>query len=288
MLRYRLVEDPEADPSWEVVLDSAALIADKVDASLIGAANGVASLDADAKLPVSQLPTSAMQYQGFWNASSNDPTLVDGVGDPGDVYRVTVAGTRDLGSGSQAFNVGDQVICNSLLIWEKGASAGAVDTVFGRTGAVVAADADYTASQVVVNPSGLVVITGAATRVQSAIAELDASYRIDTYLVFQGDATADLKLGFTMPAGTMHLTVEGALTTVAGGSDYDRFLTLTSSGSTTVVGVAGAATPISVRVSGVIHPTADGTFALIWSPNVAGAGTGITRLARSQLYYRAA
>ena len=86
----------------------------------------------------------------------------------------------------------------------------------------------------------------------------------------------------------MHLTVEGALTTVASGSDYDRFLTLTSPGGTTVVGVAGASTPISVRISGAIHLTSAGTVAFIWAPNAAGAGTGATRLARSQLFYRAA
>lgn len=119
-------------------------------------------------------------------------------------------------------------------------------------------------------------------------AAADTTYRVDAYLIFQGDATADLKLGFTTPTSTMHLTVEGALTTVASGSDYDRFLTLTSSGATTVVGIAGASTPISVRVSGVIRCSSAGTVALIWAPNGAGAGTGVTRLARSQLHYRAA
>jgi len=116
----------------------------------------------------------------------------------------------------------------------------------------------------------------------------DTTYRIDAYLIFQGDATADLKVGFSTPAGTMHLTVEGALTTVASASDYDRFLTLTSSGATTVVGVAGSSTPISVRISGVIHLTSAGTVSFGWAPNATGAGTGVTRMARSQLYYRAA
>ena len=130
--------------------------------------------------------------------------------------------------------------------------------------------------------------TAAADGVLEFPVVANTSYRFDLYAIFQGDATADLKFGFTTPTGTIHATVEGALTTVASGSDYDRFLTLTSSGQTAVVGVAGASTPISVRISGVVHPTADGTVALIWAPNAAGAGTGVTRLARSQLYYRAA
>lgn len=129
--------------------------------------------------------------------------------------------------------------------------------------------------------------TAAADGVLEFTAAANTSYRIDAYLIFQGDATADLKIGFTIPAGTLHLTVEGALTTVASGSDYDRFLTLTSSGQTAAAGIAGASTPISVRVTGVIRPTSAGTVALVWAPNATGAGTGVTRLARSQLYYRA-
>jgi len=82
--------------------------------------------------------------------------------------------------------------------------------------------------------------------------------------------------------------VEGGLTTIASGGDYDRFLTLTLSTQTVIVGIAGASTPVAIRISGVIHTTAAGTVALIWAPNAAGAGTGVTRLARSQIYYRAA
>ncbi len=119
-------------------------------------------------------------------------------------------------------------------------------------------------------------------------AAANTTYRIDAYLIFQGDGGADLKVGFTAPAGTMHLTIEGPLTTVASNQDYDRFLTLAASAATAVVGIAGASTPIAVRITGVIHTTAAGTVALIWAPNAAGAGTGVTRLARSQLYYRTA
>lgn len=154
------------------VLDGLATDVDgKLDADQVGAAGGAASLDGGAKLPVAQLPTSAMTYMGTWNAATNTPTLVDGTGDPGDQYRVTVAGTRNLGSGSQVFRVGDMVICNASLVWERASSSNGVDTVFGRSGAVVAADADYAASQVTVSPTGLAIVT--TTRVQAAIAELD-------------------------------------------------------------------------------------------------------------------
>lgn len=50
-----------------------------------------------------------------------------------------------------------------------GGGGGAVDSVFGRTGVVVAAGGDYIASQITVTPTGAI----AATNVQAALAELD-------------------------------------------------------------------------------------------------------------------
>jgi len=180
-----------------------------------------------------------------------------------------VPNTRTLTAGTGIATIGD-LSANRTI---------AIDTAtLARIGTTVEATSDTAARTST---------TAVADGVLEFTAAADTSYRIDAYLIFQGDATADLKVGFTIPAGTMHLTVEGALTTVASGSDYDRFLTLTSSAATTAVGIAGASTPISVRVTGVIRPTSAGTVALIWAPNATGAGTGVTRLARSQLYYRA-
>jgi hypothetical protein len=113
---------------------------DKVDDSEKGAANGVATLDAGGKIPVAQLPSSLMEYKGTWNASTNSPALVDGTGDVGDVYKVSTAGTQDLGSGNIVFSAGDWVIYNGT-IWEKSINSDAVDSVNSQTGAVVL-DAD--------------------------------------------------------------------------------------------------------------------------------------------------
>ena len=74
------------------------------------AANGVATLDGGGKVPVSQLPSSVFLYLGTWNASTNTPTLADGTGTSGDVYRVSVAGTQNLGSGNISFEIGDLCI----------------------------------------------------------------------------------------------------------------------------------------------------------------------------------
>jgi hypothetical protein len=106
-----------------------------------GQPNGYASLDGAGKVPSSQLPNSIMTYEGVWDANTNTPTLADGVGNTGEVYRVTVAGTQDLGSGNISFTVGDYVIYNSSGVWEKSDTTDAVASVNGQTG-IVSLDSD--------------------------------------------------------------------------------------------------------------------------------------------------
>jgi hypothetical protein len=91
-----------------------------------GNANGYASLDNQGKVPISQLPSSIMEYKGTWNASTNTPTLANGTGDTGDVYICNVAGTVNFGAGPLTFAVGDYVIYSGT-IWQR--SSGAVGTV---------------------------------------------------------------------------------------------------------------------------------------------------------------
>lgn len=99
------------------ILSLQSSVAGKQDASEKGQPNGYASLDGSGRVPASQLSLSAMEYLGQWDASSNTPTLSDGTGSTGDMYRVSVAGTQDLGSGSLTFNVGDYAIHNGST-WE--------------------------------------------------------------------------------------------------------------------------------------------------------------------------
>jgi len=91
-----------------------------------GVSNGYASLDVNGKVPISQLPSSLMEYLGTWNAATNTPTLANGTGDNGDVYLCNAAGTVNFGAGPITFAVGDWVIYNGT-IWER--SSGAVGTV---------------------------------------------------------------------------------------------------------------------------------------------------------------
>ena len=118
------------------IATNASDIANKIDTSEKGAVNGVATLDGSGRMPSAQLPTSATEYKGAWNASTNTPTLIDGTGTNGDLYRVSVAGSQDLGSGSIAFGVGDALIYNGT-IWERIPADDAVTSVNTQTGVVV-------------------------------------------------------------------------------------------------------------------------------------------------------
>jgi hypothetical protein len=198
----------------------------KVDESREGQANGIATLDAGGKVPVTQLPNSVMEFQGAWNASTNSPTLADGTGNQGDVYRVSVAGTQNLGSGSQAFDVGDFAIYNGS-IWQWSGGSDAVMSVFGRQGTVTAQNGDYTASQVTNVPAGTI----AATTVQAAVNELDgdvvaAQSSIDNHIADTSDAH-DASAISNIPSGNLAATdVQAALNELQ--SDVDTRATTTA------------------------------------------------------------
>lgn len=108
----------------------------KINSTEKGANNGVATLGAGGKIPAAQLPNTVMDYLGAWNASTNSPALIDGTGNAGDVYRVSVAGSQDLGSGVQNFDVGDFVIYSGA-IWQWSGGSDAVVSVNGQQGIVL-------------------------------------------------------------------------------------------------------------------------------------------------------
>jgi hypothetical protein len=81
-----------------------------------------------------------MSYEGTWAASTNTPTLADGVGNAGEVYIASDAGTVNFGAGNITFAIGDWVIYNGAE-WEKSVNSNAVVSVNGYTG-VVSLDSD--------------------------------------------------------------------------------------------------------------------------------------------------
>ena len=59
----------------------------------------------------------ALNYQGTWDASTNNPTLTSSVGTKGDYYVVSVAGSTNL-NGETLWGVGDWAVFNGS-IWQK-------------------------------------------------------------------------------------------------------------------------------------------------------------------------
>lgn len=113
-----------ADRITQNETDIVTLFATKQDISEKDQPNGYAGLDANSKIAASALPFEAVEFKGAWDASTNTPTLTNGTGDIGDIYRVNVAGSQDLGAGSENYAVGDWVTYNGT-VWERSDFVGA-------------------------------------------------------------------------------------------------------------------------------------------------------------------
>jgi hypothetical protein len=126
-----------------------------------GNANGYASLDSLGKVPISQLPSSIMEYKGTWNAATNTPTLANGTGDTGDVYICNVAGTVNFGAGALTFAVGDYVIYSGT-IWQR--SSGAVGTVTSVAASITGNSVSISGSPIVTAGTLAFAFAGNATQ----------------------------------------------------------------------------------------------------------------------------
>jgi len=110
------------------------------DLSFAGSAGGVATLDGGGKVPLSQLPSTLMEFQGNWNPNTNTPTLVDGTGTTGFTYWVSAADTGTVAGLTDPsmvnFQIGDLVIYNGTK-WVLTTPAAGVSFVNGAQGSVV-------------------------------------------------------------------------------------------------------------------------------------------------------
>jgi hypothetical protein len=182
-----------------------------------GVANGVATLDAGGKVPVSELPAAvlgALSYQGTWDASTNNPTLTSSVGTKGYYYVVSVAGNTNL-NGITDWLVGDWAVYNGT-VWQKVDNTETVTSVNGQVGTVV-----LTASDVGAQPAG-------------------------TYVTSVGATSPVTSTGGTTPTIAMPAangTTNGYLTS----TDWTTFSTISSGG---VVGPASATDNAITRFDG--------------------------------------
>ena len=97
----------------------------------------------------------ALVYKGTWDAATNTPTLTSGVGNKGDYYYVSVAGSTNL-DGITDWQIGDYAVFNGT-VWQKIDNTDAVVSVNGQTGIVVltAANVGAVSNTTYVNASGL-------------------------------------------------------------------------------------------------------------------------------------
>ena len=70
------------------------LIGQQVPLSSVGQPNGICPLNGLGKVDSSFLSIDVMEFKGVWNATTNTPTLVDGMGNTGDLYIVSVSGSQ--------------------------------------------------------------------------------------------------------------------------------------------------------------------------------------------------
>ena len=112
----------------------------KLNASLKGADNGLAELDNDGKVPLSQFSDAVLgqlSYEGLWSAGTNTPTLPATPAKKGDYYIANAAGTQF----GLEFDVGDWLVSDGAA-WGKVDNTDAVASVNGKKGVVTITKAD--------------------------------------------------------------------------------------------------------------------------------------------------
>lgn len=111
----------------------------KVNTSLLGANNGVATLDSTGKLTATQLPTSVtggLKYLGTFNASTGLPSIGSATqANNGHYYKVSTSGSFDI-NGINEWGAGDWIISNGTT-WDKIDNSEIVLSVNGQVGNVV-------------------------------------------------------------------------------------------------------------------------------------------------------
>jgi hypothetical protein len=189
------------------------------NAGTLAQPNGIATLDAGGKVPLSQIADSvlgALNYQGTWNAQTNVPPLQNGVGTKGYYYKVSINGTHTL-DGISEWYAGDLVVFNGTF-WDKvDGVPSEVLSVAGRTGAVTLTYADiggviprtaFSTTNTATNTSYGIVKIG-----NGIIASGDGTIGVDTTQITPATTT---KLGLIKVGNGLAITVDGTLSTTLG------------------------------------------------------------------------
>jgi hypothetical protein len=254
-----------------------------------GNANGYASLDSLGKVPISQLPSSIMEYKGTWNAATNTPTLANGTGDTGDVYICNVRGTVNFGAGPITFAVGDYVIYSGT-IWQR--SSGAVGTVTSVAASITGDSLTISGSPVTTSGTLAFAFNGTTAQYIRGNGTLETFPSLTGFVPYTG-ATANVDLGtHTLLAakgtfsssgsgdtvGITHSSGSGiALNITKGGNGEGLYINKTSGSgnAATIIGTLNATTLVKSGGTSSQFLKADGSV---------DSSTYLTTSAASSLY----
>jgi hypothetical protein len=239
-----------------------------------GVPNGVATLDAGGKVPVSELPAAvigALSYQGTWNASTNTPTLTSSTGTKGYYYVVSVAGNTNL-DGVTDWQIGDWAVYNGT-VWQKVDNTDAGGDVVGPASSTDNAVARFDSTTGKLLQNSLVIIgdTGSVTGVNALTAEsltvnnnatlgssntdsLDVRARISSDLDPETNNAKDIgSSGRNWRDGFFGRTVHTVNLEVTGTTSFDgsqgttgQFLTSQGTGNTPIWTTGGTGTVTSI------------------------------------------
>lgn len=223
----------------------------------------------------------ALSYRGVWNASTNSPTLANGTGTQGYFYKVSVAGSTNIGGLSQ-WNVGDWIVYNGAT-WDRlEGDSSEVVSVVGLVGAVSAAQikaaVSYSSADIADTTAlGRALMTGASAKAMraAAILDIDAYTPVGNanYTILATDRVVGTNTALTAPrtwslpaASSFNPGQQLLVADFVGGASGTNTITLARAGSDTINGgtsfVVGVANGAAILVS-------DGVSA--WSAQAIGA-----------------
>ena len=274
-----------------------------------GAANGVATLDAGGKVPVSELPAAvlgALSYQGTWDASTNTPTLTSSVGTKGYYYVVSVAGNTNL-NGITDWLVGDWAVYNGT-VWQKVDNTDAGGDVVGPSSATDNAIVrfDTTTGKLIQNSVVTMDDTGViagATLTSPKINEiLDANGNEVLGLLSTASSTDYLAIKNGIGVGVpLHISSEGSsaniglhiqpkgtgLVTISDGTDFNKGIRFRSSGSAasaiTLLDAVSSAGHVITLPDATTTLVGRGTTDTLTNKSISGTTNTLTDIANASL-----
>jgi len=201
----------------------------------------------------------AIIYKGTWNASTNTPTLANGVGTAGWQYAVSVSGSTNFGAGAITFTVGDYVLYSGT-VWQQ-ITAGGVAAAGTLTGTALASNVVTSSLTTVGTLANLTVtntitgsVSGNAGTVTSISGNTLTSGQVTTALGFTPGTAYSLPTASTTVLGGVK--VDGSTVTINGSgvitANYTTY-SLPTATTTVLGGVKVDGSTITINGSGVIN-----------------------------------